>query len=267
MNFSLRTRIVVNSATMYAAGKISGSKLGSRALDRFGRILTANHGEKVDSFLSFKNLAFLSFIPSSGSTTIHIYKDYDTGGLRQMAALGLSLRAARMRYDALRLLRSGQVVEFNKVFDGQTASLDLRGADLSGLSLTEDIPLMYVNRVIPRASNLSGANLAGANLIGTTLNYVDFTDADLTGAKLRGAFCIGANFNSARLTGADLTAVYAEGASFVGAELFGSRFNRANLANADLTGAPLRGVDLRKAHFDNTQFTIAPPEISPETVR
>ncbi|WP_128377120.1 pentapeptide repeat-containing protein [Streptomyces cavernae] len=104
---------------------------------------------------------------------------------------------------------------------------DLRGADLAGLSLTQD--------------DFTGADLSGADLhqadltqaewVGATLAKADLSHADLTQANVSQADLTGANLTGADLTQADLT-----GARLDGAALSGAQFTQAELDDATFEG-------------------------------
>jgi beta-lactamase regulating signal transducer with metallopeptidase domain len=97
---------------------------------------------------------------------------------------------------------------------------DLRGLDLSGLSLLGD--------------DFSHANLEGANLAHTSLKGVSFSRAELTHA----------NFRSANLTGID----------FAGANLTGADFTDATLTGADLSGATMDGAITTHIHLIGSEL-------------
>jgi hypothetical protein len=75
-------------------------------------------------------------------------------------------------------------------------SLDLRGADLRGLDLSE----VYFS-----CDTIAGADLTGANLRDAVLTECDFTRVNFTGADLRGALLHGADLTGANLADAQLT--------------------------------------------------------------
>ena len=80
----------------------------------------------------------------------------------------------------------------------------------------------FVESLIAKRANLSGANLSGVNLSDANLS-----DADLRGANLRGANLSGVNLSDANLSDADLR----------GANLSGANLRGANLRGANLSGA------------------------------
>lgn len=116
---------------------------------------------------------------------------------------------------------------------GSFATLDLTGADLSGMEL-------------------QGADLSGAFLESARLDGADLRHADLSGAVLAHASLRGAKLDGARLGGTNLGRSTLAGASLVEAQLPG-----AELMGADLTGAVLRGADLRGASLLQARLTDA----------
>ncbi len=103
------------------------------------------------------------------------------------------------------------------------STLDLAGADLSGLSLA---------KAMLRGANLSGTKLAGACLDGAKLSGANLSSADLRAASLL----------AADLSGADLSRSSMDAADFTGATL-----DDANLKLATLIGTTLRDCKARRA--------------------
>ncbi len=164
------------------------------------------------------------------------------------------------------LARSGLDLEGESVDDDALRALDLRGANLSGITVlgaaqaacdageacpegqrcvadTCRIPADLCGRDL-REARLSGADLEGANLAGANLTGADLANADLSGAILGGADLSGAALFGADLGGANLsgTAAHCDGAE-VGrpTDLSGADLSTASLAGARLTSeeAPL----------------------------
>ena len=116
---------------------------------------------------------------------------------------------------------------------GDLARADLRGADLSGLSLA---------RV-----SLAHAHLDGANLTGAHLRLVDLSNASLKEACLE----------RAHLELVDATSV-----CLAGARAARTRWELADLTLADLTGADLsrslfRSCQLERARLDEADLTLS----------
>ena len=126
------------------------------------------------------------------------------------------------------LLKSGVEQWNNWNLHGGRGSedIDLTGADLSGLNLTD---------AFLRFSDLSGANLSGTNLHDADLISVKLNNANLTGADLTEASFSDTDFGGANLTGANLS-----GYHYVGDFI---NFQGANLTDANLDSEDLKGCD------------------------
>lgn len=118
--------------------------------------------------------------------------------------------------------------------------MDLRGADLRGLDLSE----AYLFNTV-----LVEVNLSGTGLVRATLNGADLRRADVTGAKLTKAEAYECQADGATFRDADLFAVDFLYASAVGCDFRGATMNSIRLLGADLTGADLRGASLVDARF------------------
>ena len=166
-----------------------------------------------------------------------------------------------VNYEAVKLLQSGKINEFNdkraiefKILSIREADLrdaDLRDADLRDADL-RDADLM--------GANLSGADLDGADLMGANLSGADLMGANLSGARLVGTNLGGADLVGARLWGANLISTRLWGANLrdahlVGAKLMGANLGGARLVGANLGGARLVGVDLGGADLKHTELT------------
>ena len=159
-----------------------------------------------------------------------------------------ALHRKTINYEAVRLLQSGKINEFNdkRAIEFKILSLrdaDLRDADLMGANLSrsdlDGADLMGANL---SGSDLMGANLSGARLVGTNLGGVDLADARLWGA----------NLVSTRLWGANLRDAHLVGAKLLGANLGGARLEGANLGGARLAGVDLGGADLKHTELTNS---------------
>ena len=133
----------------------------------------------------------------------------------------------------LKLLREGNVQEFNKM--RETNSAILPEPDFS-------------------ERNLHGAHIAGANLSNANLNRVDFSEADLEGANLTNA-----NFYKTYLEGANLSNTNCTNAVFEATNLSNANLTKANLSNANLTKANLYRAkifsgDLQRARADGAIY-------------
>ncbi|MBX6748539.1 MAG: pentapeptide repeat-containing protein [Micromonosporaceae bacterium] len=124
------------------------------------------------------------------------------------------------------------------------ALMDLRGADLRGLDLSE----AYLFNTV-----LVGVNLSGAYLVKATLNGADLRHADLTGAKLTKAEAYQCRADGAIFRNADLFAVEFYYARLVEGDFRGATMTSIRFLGADLTGADLRGAKLVDARFGDEE--------------
>ena len=158
-----------------------------------------------------------------------------------------------INYEAVKLLQSGKINEFNdkraiefKILTMRDADLrdaDLRDADLMGANLSgSDLD----------GADLMGANLSGADLMGANLSGARLVGTNLGGADLGGARLWGANLVSTRFWGANLRDAHLVGARLVGANLGGARLVGANLGGARLVGVDLGGADLKQTELTNS---------------
>ena len=156
-----------------------------------------------------------------------------------------ALHRKTINYEAVRLLQSGKINEFNdkRAIEFKILSLrdaDLRDADLMGANLSrsdlDGVDLMGANL---SGADLMGANLSGARLVGTNLSGVDLADARLWGANLVSTRLWGANLRDAHL---------------VGAKLLGTNLGGARLAGVDLGGADLKHTELTNSIIINPNY-------------
>jgi len=181
-----------------------------------------------------------------------------------------------INYEAVKLLQSGRISEFNNKRTNEFKMLSLSGADLRDSDLRDaDLRDADLRDADLRDADLRDADLRDADLMGANLSTSDLDSADLMGANLSGADLMGANLSGARLvgtnlSGADLTNVRLWGANLartrlwganlrdahlVGAKLHGTNLGGARLAGANLGGARLAGVDLSGADLNHTELT------------
>jgi len=108
--------------------------------------------------------------------------------------------------------------------------INLRGADLSGISLNGETLSSFVDL---RGASLSSVNLSGADLSHNALRGTNLSDSNLSETTLRGTSLLEADLSRAIMVRANLTdAILA----------------KANLYHADLTNANLRGANLGSGH-------------------
>ncbi|HLX08423.1 MAG TPA: toll/interleukin-1 receptor domain-containing protein [Thermoanaerobaculia bacterium] len=132
------------------------------------------------------------------------------------------------RDEAIRVLQSGRVHEWNHRRDPSDWLPDLASVDLSGRFLAH--------------ANLAGAGFNAANFSRAQLSYADLREADLKGANLCEAQLFGANLAGADLTDADLRRAALDfanlsGATIGGTDFSGSRMQATILTDLDLSGA------------------------------
>jgi len=187
-----------------------------------------------------------------------------------------TLYGKTINYEAVKLLQSGKISEFNDKRTIKFKTLSLSGADLRDADLRDaDLRDADLRDADLRDADLRDADLRDADLMGANLSTSDLDSADLMGANLSGADLMGANLSGARLvgtnlSGADLTSVRFWGADLartrlwganlrdahlVGAKLHGTNLGGARLAGANLGGARLAGVDLSGADLNHTELT------------
>jgi uncharacterized protein YjbI with pentapeptide repeats len=175
-----------------------------------------------------------------------------------------------INYEAIKLLQSGKINEFNDKRASEFKILSMREADLRDADLRDadlrDADLMGANLSGSDidGADLMGANLSGADLMGANLSGARLVGTNLGGADLVGARLWGANLVSTRLWGANLRDAHLVGAKLVGANLGGARLVGANLGGARLVGVDLGGADLK--HTELTNSIIINPNYESLTV-
>lgn len=156
-----------------------------------------------------------------------------------------------IRKTFLALIRSRRPIAADGGHAWNSCTLDLSGADLSGVLLDE--------------INLQGANLDNVDLSHSVLVRVNLTDARMRRAMLTGAefnqcdmrrvrlrrsqIDSGQNAAAVELGGNDLT-----DADFVAASLGEVQFPRSNLTNAKFSGAHLQGSNFSDATLTGAWF-------------
>ena len=124
--------------------------------------------------------------------------------------------------------------------------LDLRGVDISGLSL--------IGANLSRC-NLHGASLSSANLEGADLQHSDFVRTKLFQTNLERANLRGANLRSAFLAKAKLDDADLSNCTLHATNLQGASLHRTNLEFALLARCDVRGADFRQALCGGTTFS------------
>ncbi len=175
--------------------------------------------------------------------------------------------------EADRLLREGQIKEWNqrRISDPKIPSLrgsdllraNLRGADLRKANLSKsDLSGANLSEANLSEANLSAADLRKANLRGADLRKANLRAADLSEADLSGANLGGADLRKANISALDLTGVSLSGLNLSGANLSGHDFSAANLSGlklsaSNLSGADLSGTNLRTANLSGADLRAA----------
>ena len=163
-------------------------------------------------------------------------------------------------YEAVKLLQSGKINEFNDKRAIEFKILSIREADLRDADL-RDADLRDADL---RDADLRDADLMGANLSGADLDGADLMGANLSGARLVGTNLGGADLVGARLWGANLISTRLWGANLRDAHLVGAKLMGANLGGARLVGVDLGGADLK--HTELTNSIIINPHYESLTV-
>ena len=116
--------------------------------------------------------------------------------------------------------------------------LDLSGADLSGINMTN----VVANGLLGKTIDFSGCNLKNSDLTGCDLSGARFNYANLENVK----------FNNASLHHCDFSGANVKGANFTEADLLGSIFLNTNISETNfykVQNAPdVSGVDLHRVY-------------------
>ena len=193
------------------------------------------------------------------SDTIRNIRDWSLYRLAiEVVVEPIALHRKTINYEAVRLLQSGKISEFNDKRAIEFKILSLRDADLRDADLRDadlrDADLMGANlsRSDLDGADLMGANLSGADLMGANLSGARLVGTNLGGVDLADARLWGANLVSTRLWGANLRDAHLVGAKLLGANLGGARLEGANLGGARLAGVDLGGADLKHTELTNS---------------
>jgi hypothetical protein len=172
----------------------------------------------------------------------------------------------------------GGPVIWDEHIDVLRESIDLAGADLTGVDLSE-LPLACCSL---SETNLRKANLSDAFLQGADLSFARLDEATLADADLRRASLVGTHFESSSLAGTQLGRSNLNGAvlnrhtSLDDAHLADSQGYGPSIAGVDWGGADLTALDWRRKpilgeelaaagvssgpHLPDRAFTIEMPE-------
>jgi uncharacterized protein YjbI with pentapeptide repeats len=138
----------------------------------------------------------------------------------------------------------------DKLFLATRWGLDLRGADVRGVSLTA-LPLVRTVAGLPDFET-TGTPKQRRDQIEAAAAH--FEGADLTGAHLERSGLFWAHLEGSTLAAAHLDGAGLWHAHLEGAVLSSATFSNASLADAHLEGASLDGTDLRGAFLGITGF-------------
>jgi TIR domain/Pentapeptide repeats (8 copies)/Pentapeptide repeats (9 copies) len=133
---------------------------------------------------------------------------------------------------------------------------ELRGADLSGMKLSEvnffgaDLHEANLTTAELTRADLLDVNLGGAILLDARLSEVDLDSADLSEAKLGFADLRRANLTHVKARSANFAASELGAAVLREADLSNAQFHSADLSEADLSGAVLIETDLLNANLN-----------------
>jgi predicted KAP-like P-loop ATPase len=134
---------------------------------------------------------------------------------RRATEIGIdpSTKIKNIDEQALELLKSGKIEEFNSRKGKEFTRLNLAGADLKNKYLAgADLRYSYLGGADLRYADLEGANLTGVNLTHADLIHTNLRYSYLEGAYLRGAYFTNADLTGAIIISADLANAYFTGA-------------------------------------------------------
>ena len=189
------------------------------------------------------------------SDTIRNIRDWSLYRLAIEVVEPTALQRKTINYEAVRLLQSGKINEFNDKRAIEFKILSLRDADLRDADLRDaDLRDADLRDADLRDADLRDADLRDADLMGANLSRSDLDGADLMGANLSGADLMGANLSGARLVGTNLSGVDLADARLWGANLVSTRLWGANLRDAHLVGAKLLGANLGGARLEGANL-------------
>lgn len=186
----------------------------------------------------------------------------------------------------LAALLLGAAASGAKVAGGDFAYVDLRGATLSNLDLSDalleyadltDAHLIDVDlsRAVLAHAKLDGCRLervrlTGANLGATSLRGTQFHDCELTEATLSRAHIAGASFHGCRfgermdcfletkIEGADFSRSFLAEVNFLQLDFRGSRFRGTDLSRASFIDCRLEGADFTEAVLTGANLVNSP---------
>lgn len=186
--------------------------------------------------------------------------------------------------------RKGLLIQFlyeANLINKKNVVIQLAGADLQGIYLTEDMKGIDLSgtdlsNAFPNSIDLSGADLSNTILDGAILSGINLTGANLNNARLYktgmaggadggvlstvlvGASLEGAFISDTDLTGVNLTRADLRGATLdreslsftivIGIDLRGAKLIDTDLSQADLSNANLSGIDLTYINLEGANL-------------
>jgi uncharacterized protein YjbI with pentapeptide repeats len=144
------------------------------------------------------------------------------------------------------LLRQGARVFNGWRVEHADVSIDLAGADLSGLQLDE----VFLCGATLVDANLSHASLRNAVFSGAYLKNARFVAADLRGAVFGPPDLVDSKITFSPVGRRIMWGAELEGAVFTGANIEGTSFRETDLDGVDLRGCALTSLDLRHTSLD-----------------
>ena len=155
------------------------------------------------------------------------------------------------------------LADLQKLSSGNCAGCNLRGANLSALSLRAsnladaDLSQALLVRITSAALTLGDTDIMTFLLDGSAVRGADLSGTNLTGARLDGAYLTGVGGSPANLSGVNLASASVTDVFLARADLHGASLANADFSRSVLTRANLRGANLAGALFVNADLTAA----------
>ena len=154
--------------------------------------------------------------------------------------------------EIVKLLKKGQIEDFNRLRQIGSFTLNLNRTDLKGANLErgELNDANFESAILSGSkldfANLSNTNLSNADLSDTSLVSTNFSNANLSNANLGRSIIVETKFSNANLSNANLSNANSK---FTGRSIY-QRYDL--IFHADLSSANLSRVDLRNAKIAKT---------------
>ena len=237
-------------------------KIGDRALDKLERYREANTSyEKVleidpSDFTTLNSKASVMLELGRYKEAIQIFQQALV--INQSNDNSLKQRKIIQNFfelnstEIIKLLKKGQIEDFNRLRQIGSFFLNLDGVDLKGANLERGMlnDANFENAILSGSkldfANFSNANLANADLSNTNLVSTNFSNANLANATLSDSTIVETNFSNANLVNANISNVNSK---FSGRSIY-QRYDL--IFHADLSSSNLSRVDLRNAKIAKT---------------